>query len=418
MRWLTRVRVSAGMWLTPLVALLVAANLGGQEGSGEGYRLAVATRDSFDLLLATGLCALAGAWEGGRLRRAGVLTWPRRRSVPRVLAAPWLMSVVSATAVAVIVFARHRAFSGGASMAVVTTTILSLWVWALAGIAAGLWSPPVVALPVSFAVPVLWLILAPVNSVPWLRHLNGDWVVCCQVDQTLAPAAVTGTLTVLAGVLVAAGLAIWGRSRTMSRSVRLSIGPGVVAALALGLVLGGVQVHHLGWEPVDPRHAAVACTTGERVTVCVLPEHDGQARHIVSLADAAFSRWQVYGVRTPTSLTEATGLEPGSRDAAALVANARYDTDFDILNQVSQALATASYQAPGTQVPVEVIQRQQRAQAWLVRSAGAQVGGGMDAARFGLDREAWDWATALLVKPRAQQGRTVNADLDYLAACR
>ncbi|MDN5976304.1 hypothetical protein [Acidipropionibacterium jensenii] len=100
------------------------------------------------------------------------------------------------------------------------------------------------------------------------------------------------------------------------------------------------------------------------------------------------------------------------------MANARYDTDFDILNQVSQALATASYQAPGTQVPVEVIQRQQRAQAWLVRSAGAQVGGGMDAARFGLDREAWDWATALLVKPRAQQGRTVNADLDYLAACR
>ncbi len=418
MRWLTRVRISAGIWLTPLVVLLVVANLAGQESSGEGYRLAVTTRDSFNLLLGTGICALAGSWEGGRLRRAGILTWPNRRSVPRILAAPWLMSVLSATILSLIVFARHGAFSDGASLTVVATTLLSLWTWGLAGIAVGLWLFPALALSVSFAVPVLWLILAPANSVLWVRHLTGDWFDCCQVDQTLAPAAVTGTLTVLAGLLLAAGLAIWGRSRPVSRSVRLLTGLGVVAALTVGLILGSLQVRHLGWQPVEPRRVDVSCTTGQRVTVCLLPEHDGQAQHLVSLSDAAISRWQGYGVRTPSTLTEAPNAPSESRGIAALVTNAVYDTDVDILAQVSQAVTVAPCQEGGGEVPADVIQRQQRAQAWLVRTAGIDVGGKMDAARFGLDAEAWDWATTLSSRPKAQQGQAVNVDLDYLAACR
>ncbi|MCI1746712.1 MAG: hypothetical protein LKI24_00480 [Acidipropionibacterium sp.] len=337
--------------------------------------------------------------------------------MPRILAAPWLISVISATGVAVIVFARHGALASGDSLVVVATTVLSLWVWGLAGIAVGLWFPPAVALPVSFAVPVLWLILPPASSVLWVRHLTGDWFDCCQVDQTLAPAAVTGTLTVLAGVLVAAVFAIWGRSRPVRRSVRLLTGLGVAAALTAGVVLGSLQVDRFGAYPVVPRRVSVTCTTGKLVAVCVLPEHDGQARHVVSLADTAISRWQGYGVRTPSTLTEATDVRPGSRDLAALVASATYDTDFDILTQVSQALTVAPCQARD-ESPADIVQRQERAQAWMVRTAGVHIDGRMDAARFGLDPEAWNWATSLMAKPKAQQGRAVNADLDYLAACR
>lgn len=165
---LTRLRVSAGVWLAPIVLVLVAFNLTG--GAPGQYPVAVATTWASNLVLAVGLVSLAGAWEAARLRAGGVLARSPRRSVARVLSGPLLWSVVPTLVVAFIVEGALTA----ASAPVVGTTLLILLAWTSLGLLIGLTLPRAFALPLALVAGTFWAALAPGAQSPVLRYLAGN----------------------------------------------------------------------------------------------------------------------------------------------------------------------------------------------------------------------------------------------------
>ena len=87
------------------------------------------------------LSCAAGAWEGHRLQTGGVLFGVVRRSRFAIMAAPWASAVVVPTVLDVVIFIRDGAFTSIDAVPVIVTTIGTVWVWALAGMAVGVESP-------------------------------------------------------------------------------------------------------------------------------------------------------------------------------------------------------------------------------------------------------------------------------------
>ena len=121
-------------------------------------------------------------------------------------------------------------------------TVVSIWAWALAGIALGLSIPLAVAAPLALATPLAWVIFPPGMSIYWLRHLTGEWIDCCSVTQTLDPAVVAGTAAVNLGLLLASGLAVQARVVRKGRNLLLTTS---IVVLAGGLVIGASQVNQM-----------------------------------------------------------------------------------------------------------------------------------------------------------------------------
>lgn len=64
-----------------------------------------------------------------------------RRSRFAIMAAPWASAVVVPTVLDVVIFIRDGAFTSIDAVPVIVTTIGTVWVWALAGMAVGVESP-------------------------------------------------------------------------------------------------------------------------------------------------------------------------------------------------------------------------------------------------------------------------------------
>lgn len=422
MTWLTRIRVSPGIWLAPVMALISMAHF--DVPAARGYALASATRDAYSLLFVAALSCAAGAWEGHRLQTGGVLSGVARRSRFAIMAAPWTSAVVVPTALDVVIFIRDGAFTSIDAVPVIVTTIATAWVWALAGIAVGVAVRPALSVPLSLMVPVLWLIMLPASQTLWLRHLTGGWPSCCSVNSTLSWRAILATWTVLASVLAASLLVLGTRGRAMGPRPRMVAG--LVAVLVTGGLVGGASmVRGMGPDPIAPRTHGLRCDVVAEAKVCVWPEHEAAAARFKPVVATVFPVWRQAGVALPEVITEASlpdSASSGSRDGRIeyIYLGRSSPAPDDLLGSLTSDLATAPcLERENVETPAWATVDQGRYRAWLQLSGARALGLSEKDVRDGsIPTDQWHWAQEVLTQPAAQQAKAVNVVATRLSSCR
>ena len=422
MTWLTRIRVSPGIWLAPVMALISMAHF--DVPAARGYALASATRDAYSLLFVAALSCAAGAWEGHRLQTGGVLSGVARRSRFAIMAAPWTSAVVVPTALDVVIFIRDGAFTSIDAVPVIVTTIATAWVWALAGMAVGVAVRPALSVPLSLMVPVLWLIMLPASQTLWLRHLTGGWPSCCSVNSTLSWRAILATWTVLASVLAASLLVLGTRGRAMGPRPRMVAG--LVAVLVTGGLVGGASmVRGMGPDPIAPRTHGLRCDVVAEAKVCVWPEHEAAAARFKPVVATVFPVWRQAGVALPEGITEASlpdSASSGSRDGRIeyIYLGRSSPAPDDLLGSLTSDLATAPcLERENVETPAWATVDQGRYRAWLQLSGARALGLSEKDVRDGsIPTDQWHWAQEVLTQPAAQQAKAVNVVATRLSSCR
>ena len=422
MTWLTRIRVSPGIWLAPVMALISMAHF--DVPAARGYALASATRDAYSLLFVAALSCAAGAWEGHRLQTGGVLSGVARRSRFAIMAAPWTSAVVVPTALDVVIFIRDGAFTSIDAVPVIVTTIATAWVWALAGMAVGVAVRPALSVPMSLMVPVLWLIMLPASQTLWLRHLTGGWPSCCSVNSTLSWRAILATWTVLASVLAASLLVLGTRGRAMGPRPRMVAG--LVAVLVTGGLVGGASmVRGMGPDPIAPRTHGLRCDVVAEAKVCVWPEHEAAAARFKPVVATVFPVWRQAGVALPEVITEASlpdSASSGSRDGRIeyIYLGRSSPAPDDLLGSLTSDLATAPcLERENVETPAWATVDQGRYRAWLQLSGARALGLSEKDVRDGsIPTDQWHWAQEVLTQPAAQQAKAVNVVATRLSSCR
>lgn len=422
MTWLTRIRVSPGIWLAPVMALISMAHF--DVPAARGYALASATRDAYSLLFVAALSCAAGAWEGHRLQTGGVLSGVARRSRFAIMAAPWTSAVVVPTALDVVIFIRDGAFTSIDAVPVIVTTIATAWVWALAGMAVGVAVRPALSVPLSLMVPVLWLIMLPASQTLWLRHLTGGWPSCCSVNSTLSWRAILATWTVLASVLAASLLVLGTRGRAMGPRPRMVAG--LVAVLVTGGLVGGASmVRGMGPDPIAPRTHGLRCDVVAEAKVCVWPEHEAAAARFKPVVATVFPVWRQAGVALPEVITEASlpdSASSGSRDGRIeyIYLGRSSPAPDDLLGSLTSDLATAPcLERENVETPAWATVDQGRYRAWLQLSGARALGLSEKDVRDGsIPTDQWHWAQEVLTQPAAQQAKAVNVVTTRLSSCR
>ncbi|MEH1499952.1 DUF7224 domain-containing protein [Cutibacterium avidum] len=422
MTWLTRIRVSPGIWLAPVMALISMAHF--DVPAARGYALASATRDAYSLLFVAALSCAAGAWEGHRLQTGGVLSGVARRSRFAIMAAPWTSAVVVPTALDVVIFIRDGAFTSIDAVPVIVTTIATAWVWALAGMAVGVAVRPALSVPLSLMVPVLWLIMLPASQTLWLRHLTGGWPSCCSVNSTLSWRAILATWTVLASVLAASLLVLGTRGRAMGPRPRMVAG--LVAVLVTGGLVGGASmVRGMGPDPIAPRTHGLRCDVVAEAKVCVWPEHEAAAARFKPVVATVFPVWRQAGVALPEVITEASlpdSASSGSRDGRIeyIYLGRSSPAPDDLLGSLTSDLATAPcLERENVGTPAWATVDQGRYRAWLQLSGARALGLSEKDVRDGsIPTDQWHWAQEVLTQPAAQQAKAVNVVATRLSSCR
>ena len=422
MTWLTRIRVSPGIWLAPVMALISMAHF--DVPAARGYALASATRAAYSLLFVAALSCAAGAWEGHRLQTGGVLSGVARRSRFAIMAAPWTSAVVVPTALDVVIFIRDGAFTSIDAVPVIVTTIATAWVWALAGMAVGVAVRPALSVPLSLMVPVLWLIMLPASQTLWLRHLTGGWPSCCSVNSTLSWRAILATWTVLASVLAASLLVLGTRGRAMGPRPRMVAG--LVAVLVTGGLVGGASmVRGMGPDPIAPRTHGLRCDVVAEAKVCVWPEHEAAAARFKPVVATVFPVWRQAGVALPEVITEASlpdSASSGSRDGRIeyIYLGRSSPAPDDLLGSLTSDLATAPcLERENVETPAWATVDQGRYRAWLQLSGARALGLSEKDVRDGsIPTDQWHWAQEVLTQPAAQQAMAVNVVATRLSSCR
>lgn len=409
MRWSTRLRTAPGAWLSPLVALALV--LSTRKPTGEPYWVSRIVADAGAAVITTALCALAGALEGHRLRTVA-LTCDRVRPWWRVVMAPWVWSATVPTVLLTVLMSRHGFATHLLGWQVFGATVVSIWAWALAGIALGLSIPLAVAAPLALATPLAWVIFPPGMSIYWLRHLTGEWIDCCSVTQTLDPAVVAGTAAVNLGLLLASGLAVQARVVRKGRYLLLTTS---IVVLAGGLVIGASQVNHMDAFPTRPREMALTCrpVTGTSARLCLLPEHEPQRSSVTAAMQRVWPVWARSGVQLPVVYSEQP--VPDTTDAVAVSASPGLTDPSRVTAALASATVTYHCPAPTSgQQPVEVVEFAGRIDAWLRRVARD---GGLEVSTDDLDPRDQKWADDLTARSAAVQRHTVSQMQDYLRAC-
>ncbi|MBA2555738.1 MAG: hypothetical protein H0V12_00065 [Chloroflexi bacterium] len=302
MRLRTLLRTNAGAWLAvPMVLLAVLTSATFRPASSDGYGIALIAAGTSALAFVAPLCAAAGAWEGGRLRRAEWWAGPHARS--RVTIAAWAVGpaiVAGSLAVGAAVVAKMiGAGVWAVDVRLLALSVLVLTAHALAGFSLGLWVPLTIAAPTALISSYLWLAFPRALNPLWVRHLNGSLDSCCQLHQDLAPAAFWAAAAMALGMIAAAAWALM-RAHWSRRALA-----GTAAPVVLGVTLGSVLVAGMGSDPVVARDPSLlVCSRGTAPTVCVWPEHRGRLDEVVLIARRASEGWRGVGLAVPGTFSE------------------------------------------------------------------------------------------------------------------
>lgn len=362
---LTRLVRSPGVWLAPIALAILFLRLQGVEESGEGFHTAVVLMDVSSVTFIAPLIALAGAWEGSKLRFARVLTLPRMRSTWAVAAGPVAVAVLPAVAV-MVVFSAFDGPASGIDWVVLVGGMLTNAAWGIAGFGLGCLLLPVISLPVALVASALWLILARANEPLWLRHLTGAWTGCCFMNETIASAPLLASLLTNAGIAVAGGMLVWAATRRMLRPAVLR-GAAVLAVLTVAAfgASSALLVKDFGYSPAQPRAGETECV-GSSPEICLWPEHRGIQQEVEETADDVVSEWTALGIDVPASFDE--GLVVATPEAVHLVVSEIGDAN-DWISSFSEAMLSSACESDrtgraGDDMDVDT------AWAWLVVTAG------------------------------------------------
>lgn len=304
-------RTMPAVWISPLLLLVVVVFVNSEFLPTEiPYPLAVTTTGTWIVALVAPVCASLAAWEGARLRKAGVIEQPNAR--PRLLVAslslvPTLLAGVAAIGIALIAsFVRYEDIVVP-DYRVVGVTLAIIAVYSLLGFGLGLRVPSAVSVPAAGLLALTWMLLPPGMQPLWLRHLRGAWEPCCNPAQDLASGAVFGSLMVLAG-LVVTGMILIHIPVSPVMSIVTWFPVAVAGVIAAPLVMD------LGPYPQEGRDTNLLVCSGEEPHVCIWPEHSEQLTVISRIVAEAHSRWIDAGIDAPETYT--MSREPDTSHAA------------------------------------------------------------------------------------------------------
>ena len=277
-----------------------------------GYGTAATAAASGALPIIGAFVGATAAWEGSRVRRAGLWGGPWVRADLR-LAVTFLWTPVLAgfvAAGAAVVTAHVVSEAPSPAWPIVAVLALDVVAYASVGFALGLLAPTALAVPVAAILPLLWLAFVPAFRPVWLRHLTGMYRDCCGLGEDIAvQPLIASALIDLAMIAVAATMTI----ATWERAKRWLISGGVLASMTL---VGSVLVLGMPFAPVVPRDPSqLACSRSADVELCVWPEHRRQAAVLGSAVADTFGRWRLADIDAPSTFTEA--LDPPD-DAVAV----------------------------------------------------------------------------------------------------
>lgn len=309
MRLRTLFRVAPGAWLAPVLIALVALYVLQYVtfAHREPYALGLTARATTVLPLVVPICAAAAAWEGGRLRRAGLWTMPFARS-PFIVALWAIAPAVLGSLLAVLVGAEIVLAYEGIVLpdpVVMGLVLVVLSAHAAVGFGIGLRAPTVVAVPSVLVASFLWLVLPRAIEPSWLIHLSGSSIdLCCATSRVLAPGVVSGLLTFAAGMAVTTAVLL-----TTSR-LRPRLGILTALPMVVGLVSGGALVSDMDWDPTAPRGGtATVCTQEGDPIVCVWPENQSVLTNAAEVAERAAAAWRGVGLTVPGRFAEGVSGE-------------------------------------------------------------------------------------------------------------
>ena len=308
----TALRVMPAIWLAlPLIAF--ACWYVTLLYPSDRYAVDATAKASMTIAFVGAVCAACAAWEGSRLRRAGLWAAPSVRS--RWTVAFWallpvvLVGLLAVTAAMVVNVARSDA--GLPDWRFIAMTALDLVAYASAGFAAGLLLPIAVAGPLAIVATFFWIGFVPAMDPVWLRHLTGMFRDCCGLAEDLAWRALVASTIVDLGFVAGAVLLMAGPGRLWRRA------GGAVASFSLAVVVGSFLVSSMTYAPVVARNtAALECQTDVGVSVCTWPEHHARATEVAGIVADVRSAWQQAGMAVPSFFTEA---DPSVAPAGALV---------------------------------------------------------------------------------------------------
>lgn len=332
-RLATAIRTMPALWLSPVI-VIAAGWYATLLSPADGYAVAASAKGTAALGLIVPFAAATAAWEGARVRRAGLWAgpWVRRRAVT-VAASLWPSILVPVLAtIAGVATALLQSGGGAPDVRMVTVAALDIAAFGLAGFAAGLLLPFAAAGPLSIVAPLFWLTFVPAMYPVWLRHVTGMFRDCCSSSEDLAIRPVLASSIVDLGLLAAAAVCIsslaWGlRAGAALASVV------VTAAIGLSLVAG------MEFAPVVPRDTAqLVCADVAGSHACVWPEHRSSLVALVRVMPSVLEGWRAVGTGIPTEFTEAHPAVAASGSAAISLSGAPTDDDSMIALLASSLL--------------------------------------------------------------------------------
>lgn len=409
MPWRAMLRTSPAVWLAlPLMTLAGLYTFGYSPATSDPYPLAHTSAGAVVLGFVAPICAAIGAWEAGRLQRAGWWRLPHLRP-PSVIAAHALWLPVMVGGLAVLTAAEAQLIGAGLlwpDPRILGVAALVITAHAALGFAIGTWLPVVVAAPTALLVGYLWMALPRAFEPLWVRHLNGSYASCCGLETDLAPAALLGVALVCVGFLVAA-LLLLRRQQAAWQPLAAA------AAITVGLIVGAIPVTSLGPDPTVARSDKFLVCRGELPQVCVWPEHTGRLPEVIELASQAFDAWRSTGLAVPSTFSEAPGADllPFGFSLEARAADVLHAMAYGMLPPLPDCALQSGYPAGGALDYVH---------AWLDATAGMTPDDLR--LRFGsLSAPGMPAVLQRVAELRAQpiniQLRWVEANLDALRVC-
>lgn len=327
----TLLRTSPAVWLMPFVsAAAIAFSALYASDFRDPYPLGLTADGAIALGFIAPIAAAAGAWEAGRLRRAGWVHAPHVRR-PITIAAWALLPVVIAGCIELGAAVFYSVWSMGVpipDLRVVGASFAIIAVHALVGFGVGRHVEVVIAAPAVLIIDWFWMAVPRALEPFWIRHLNGDLSACCQTDAELAPEVLGAGLIVGAGLFTLGIIAVHAR-----RLLALVVG---VIPVTISLAIGMRLVYNFGPTAEVPRSPTDLICTDQSTVVCVWPEHRPQLDSVAKIADRAASAWSATGLRLPREFTEARPEVAGAE--AASFGIGRGADDWVILNSLAYSL--------------------------------------------------------------------------------
>ena len=374
------------VWAMPVTLLVVATMNNRQLVFFDQYPLWLAAQKTEALTVLGMVTCLAGAAEGGWLRRSRLVVRPAARSTWARFAVPVVAAWLPTAAV---LLAGVVAVGGGGGWQVWSTALLSLLAWTWVGFAGGIVFRGVIALPLSIVIAFGWFDFTPAVEPPWLRQLTGAWGGCCDTGSVPNASVSAEVVLVAIGLILGSSCVVWAWSRPIGRR----FGWAALAPVVAGLVVAASLIGGVGHSPTQPRSDAVVCRSGAP-ELCFWPERDPYVDSDLASLRTILDHWAGLGVELPGRLSEDAAAAGGQ---AAPLVYSHSDTSERRAESLAQGLAS------GCPVGRDGLLGYHVVKDWLTIHSGVA---GLD----GMVSDP-DALLPLLTEPEAEQVRQINQAL-------